>query len=201
MRFYPDVPGQRRTTIARDALVLALLALFAWLAVLVHDAVDGLAVLGEGVRSAGTSVQEGFGTAAEAVDGTPVVGGTLADALRSAGEGTGGNVAEAGRAGEDRAHRLADIVGALTFVLPALLLLVQTVPQRVGQVRRLTAANRVFHAGGEERERFLAMRAAFSLPYARLLRCTDEPFRDLAAGRYDALAAAAYDDAGLRPRR
>ena len=200
MRFYPDVPGQRRATVARDVLVLALLALFAWLAMLVHDAVDGLAVLGEGVESAGTSVQEGFGTAAEAVDGTPVVGGTLADALRSAGEGTGGNVAEAGRTGEDRAHRLADIVGALTFLLPALLLLVQTVPQRVTQVRRLTAANRVLRAAGDDRERFLAMRAAFSLPYARLLRYTEDPFGDLAAGRYDALAAAAYDDAGLSPR-
>jgi hypothetical protein len=45
------------------------------------------------------------------------------------------------------------------------------------------------------------MRAAFSLPYAQLLAYTRDPFGDLAAERYDALVAAALDDAGLRPLR
>ena len=200
MRLYPDLPAQRVATVARDALVLALLAVFAWLAVQVHDAVDELAVLGEGVREAGTSVRGGFETAADAVDDTPVIGGELADGLRQAGEGTGGNVAEAGREGERRAHDLADLLGALTFGIPAILLLVQFVPQRVGQVRRLTAAARVFRGGGGERDRLLAMRAAFSLPYSRLLQYTDDPLGDLAAGRHDRLVAAAYAEAGVLPR-
>ena len=197
MRLYPDLPRQRAVALARDALVLALLAVFAWLAVQVHDAVDQLAVLGEGVREAGTSVRGGFETAADAVDGTPVVGGELADGLREAGQGTGGNVAAAGREGEQRAHDLADLLGTLTFVVPALLLLVQFLPQRVGQVRRLTAAAHVLRGGDGERDRLLAMRAAFSLPYAHLLRYSDDPFGDLAAGRYDRLVAAAYAEAGV----
>jgi hypothetical protein len=201
MRFYPDVPRQRWTTLARDVLVLALLALFAWLAVAVHDAVDSLAVLGEGVEAAGTSVEDRFATAADAVADVPVVGGPVGDALRGAGEGTGGNVAEVGREGTDRVHRLADLLGAVTFLIPALLLLVGTLPERVGQIRRLTAASRVLHAEDEERTRLLAMRAAFSLPYGQLLRYSEDPFGDLAAGRHAALAAAAYDDAGIRPRR
>jgi hypothetical protein len=200
MRFYPDVPRQRWTTLARDVLVLALLALFAWLAVAVHDAVDSLAVLGEGVESAGTSVEERFATAADAVADDRDVGGPVGDALRGAGEGTGGNVAEAGREGADRVHRLADVLGAVTFLVPALLLLFGTLPQRVGQIRRLSAAARVLQAEDGERTRLIAMRAAFSLPYSQLLRHSEDPFGDLAAGRYAALAAAAYDDAGIRPR-
>ncbi|MBA2615437.1 MAG: hypothetical protein H0U90_06615 [Actinobacteria bacterium] len=206
MRFYPDVPAQRLSTAARDLVVLILLALFAWLAVAVHDAVDALAVLGEGVGEAGESVQGGFGTAADAVDDVPVVGGTLADGLRAAGEGSGGNVAEVGRRGEERVHELANLLGVLTFGIPATLLLVQALPPRIAQVRQLTAAGRALRDGvhaveGAERTRLVAMRAAFSLPYGQLLRFTPDPFGDLAAGRYDDLVRAAYEDAGLRSER
>lgn len=207
MRFYPDIPAQRLSTLARDLAVLILLALFAWLAVAVHDAVDALAVLGEGVGEAGASVQDGFRTAADAVDDAPLVGGTIADGLRAAGEGTGGNVADAGRRGEQRVHELANLLGVLTFALPAILLLVLALPPRIGQVRRLTAAARALRggdaAGGDpsERTRLVAMRAAFSLPYGQLLRFTPDPLGDLAAGRYEGLVRAAQEDAGLRPER
>jgi len=205
MRLYPDVPGQRLSTVARDLVVLTVLALLAWLAFKVHDAVDALAVLGEGVGEAGTAVEGGFGSAADAVDGVPVVGGSLADGLRSAGEGTGGNVADFGRRGEERVHDLANLLGALTFAVPALLLLLQALPPRIAQVRRLTAAGRALSPAAPEdlaeRTRLVAMRAAFSLPYGQLLRFTSDPFGDLAAGRYDGLVQAAYEDAGLLPER
>jgi hypothetical protein len=200
MRFYPEIPSQRLAVLARDVAVVLLLVLFAWLGVVVHDAVDRLAVLGEGVRDAGTSVERGFGRAADAVGETPVVGDDLADGLRGAGEGTGGNVADFGREGEERVHRLALVLGLAMFGVPAALLLLQAVPPRIAQVRALTAAGRALGAGDGERRRFLAMRAAFSLPYAELLEHTPDPFGDLAEGRYDALVAAVLEDSGLRPR-
>ena len=42
------------------------------------------------------------------------------------------------------------------------------------------------------------MRAAFSLHAAELARHTNDPIGDLAAGHYDPLIDAAYDEAGLR---
>jgi hypothetical protein len=48
-----------------------------------------------------------------------------------------------------------------------------------------------------QRRRILAERAAFSLPYTRLLAYTPDPLGDLAAERYDSLVAA-LEDAGLR---
>ena len=201
MRLYPDIPGQRATTLLRDAAVLVILLVLAWIALKVHDAVDDLAVLGQGVRDAGSSVQGGFDAAADAVDDAPLVGDPVADGLREAGEESGGNVAELGEEGEQRVHRLADILGAVTFLLPASLLLLRVLPQRIAQVRRLTAANRVLaEPDSPERRRLVAMRAAFSLPYGQLLAYTRDPLGDLAAERYDPLIAAALEDAGLRAR-
>lgn len=198
VRLYPQLPGQRIGTIARDLLIVALLLLFAWLGKQVHDAVDALAVLGEGVRSGGEAVQGGFESAAEAVDGTPVVGDELADGLRGAGGASGGNVADLGSAGEEKVHYLANLLGLLTFAIPSLLVLLAMLPPRVRQVRQLTAASRVLREPVGERRRLLAMRAAFALPYGQLLRHTKDPLGDLAAERYDSLVEAVLEDVGLR---
>lgn len=202
MRFYPNIPTRRVSTLARDLLTVALLVLLAWIALKVHDAVDRLAVLGEGVNEAGSSIEDGFDSAADAVDGTPIVGGDLADGLRGAGEGSGGNVAELGQDGVDKTHQLADILGLVTFFLPATFLVLRVVPSRIGQVRQLTAAERVL-LGREtpEQQRLIAMRAAFALPYGQLLAHTRDPLGDLEQGRYDALVEAVLEDAGLRSAR
>lgn len=202
MRLYPDIPSRRASTLARDLLTVALLVLLAWIALKVHDAVDRLAVLGEGVNEAGSSIEDGFEAAADAVDGTPIVGGELADGLRGAGEGSGGNVAELGQEGEDKTHQLADILGLVTFFVPATFLLLLVVPSRIAEVRRLAAAERVLlERDTPEQQRLIAMRAAFALPYGQLLTYTPDPLGDLEHGRYDALVEAVLEDAGLRSSR
>jgi hypothetical protein len=202
MRFYPDIPTRRVSTLARDLLTLVLLVLFAWIALKVHDAVDRLAVLGQGVNEAGSSIEDGFESAADAVDGTPLVGGELADGLRGAGEGSGGNVADLGQEGEDKTHQLADILGLVTFFVPATFLVLLVVPSRIAQVRQLTAAERVLlQRETPEQQRLIAMRAAFTLPYGQLLAYTRDPLGDLEHGRHDALIQAVLEDAGLRSSR
>lgn len=201
MRFYPALPTQRVRTVLGELAVLLLLFLFAWLGLKVHDAVDQLAVLGAGVEDAGTEIRGGFDTAADAVDGAPIVGDDLADGLRDAGRASGGELAERGQEGRESVHRLANLLGFVTFLIPAILVLSRTLPGRISHIRGLTAARRVL--GGPldpDRRRLLAMRAAFSLPYGELVRYTRDPFGDLAAGRYDALVAAALEEAGLRLR-
>jgi hypothetical protein len=172
MRLYPDDPVRRAGTALGDALAILLLVLLAWVGLEVHDAVDRLAVLGAGVREVGERV--------------PFVGEPVEDL---------------GRSGEEGVHRLADLLGALVFGLPALLVLALWLPRRIRQARALTAAANVLgDASSPERRRLIAMRAAFSLPYGRLLAFTRDPLGDLAAERYDALVEAALDDVGLRAR-
>jgi hypothetical protein len=199
MPLYPELRGPRTRALVADLVAVVLLVLFAWAGVKVHDAVDRLAVLGEGVQASGGAVQDGFDSAADAVDGTPVVGDDVADGLRSAGEGSGGEVVELGEQGEEGARDLANVLGFVTFALPALLLLTRWLPGRIEQIRRLRGASQVLgDQGTPERRRLLAMRAAFSLPYGQLLAYTPDPLGDLENGRYDALVAAALEDAGLK---
>jgi hypothetical protein len=199
MPLYPELRGPRARALVGDLLAVVLLVLFAWAGLKVHDAVDRLAVLGEGVQASGGAIQKGFDSAADAVDGTPVVGDEIGDGLRSAGEGSGGEVVDLGEEGEEGAHDLANVLGFVTFALPALLVIVVWLPGRVSQIRRLRAASQVLgDRATPERRRLLAMRAAFSLPYGQLLAYTRDPIGDLEDGRYDALVAAALEDAGLR---
>jgi hypothetical protein len=121
MRFYPDIPARRLRTLVRDLLVLILFLCFALIGKWVHDVVDQLAVLGEGVRKAGSAV--------------PFVGNPVEDL---------------GRRGEEEVHRLANLLGSLFFALPALALLVWYWPRRMAQIRTLTAASRVL-AGANAR--------------------------------------------------
>jgi hypothetical protein len=200
MRLYPDTADDRGRAVAKDALVILTLIVLAWLGLKVHDTVDKLAVLGTGVHDSGQVVRDGFDRAADAVDGVPVVGGELGGALRDAGEGTGGNVAQAGSDGEERVHELANLLGFLMFAVPASILLVLTVPGRIRQIRELNATDRLLDISTEDRRRLVAMRAAFSLPATELARHTRDPIGDLAAGHYEPLIDAAYDEAGLRRR-
>ena len=202
MRLYPDLRGRRVDVVARDLAVVLALVLFAKIALEVHDAVAKLAVLGEGVESAGGAVTGGFDAAADAVDGTPVVGDDIADGLRGAGEGSGGEVEELGRGGAGAAQDLADLLGILFFALPAAILLLWALPPRIRQIRRLNAAARVLRdPAAPERKELLAARAAFGLPYGTLLQYTKDPIGDLHAGRFDALVRAELEQAGLQAPR
>jgi hypothetical protein len=172
VRLYPQPSGQRFATLAHDVLLLLVLVLLGWLGLKVHDAVDRLAVLGSGVKKVGDTV--------------PLVGGPVSDL---------------GQEGEDSVHYLANLLGLVTFGLPALIVLWWLLPPRLAHIGRMTAASKVLRdANDPQRRRVLAERAAFSLPYGRLLRYTEDPLGDLAAERYDPLVAAALDDAGFRPR-
>lgn len=198
-RAYPGSPARRRTALTADVLCVAMLALFAWLGWRLYLRVDGVGSLAVGVQHAGQSVSDGFSGAADAVAGVPLVGDALAGALSSAGGATGGNVVELALQGQHAIHVTALFAGWLAFLLPAAVLVLSYLPGRVRQVRTADLATAMLRGGDADRQRLLAMRAAFGLPLRQLQRFTDDPLGDLAAGRYDRLVAALRDDAGLDP--
>ncbi len=148
---------------------------------------------------AGTSIQQGFATAANAVAGVPIIGGQLSHGLRTAGASTGGAAASAGHQADNGVEKAATAIGWLIFLLPTILLLAGYLPGRIRQIRQMTAASRVLHASTQDPDRqLIAQRAAFALPYQKLLRHTTDPLDDLATGHYEPLIAAIFEDAGLR---
>jgi hypothetical protein len=197
---YPSEPHQRRITVTRDALVVASLALLAWIGRRVFVLVDRLSSVTDAVNDAGSSVQNGFGAAADAVSGTPVIGDELASALNAAGTQSGGNVISLAMTGDTAIHRVALALGWLAFLVPTLFILVLYIPLRVAQARRLGASKRMFRDEHDpERRRLLAMRAAMSLPVDHLLEYSDDPIGDLVRGEHDGLVEALLADAGLAP--
>jgi hypothetical protein len=217
MRLYPA--GRLGRTLAGDLALVALLVVFAWLGVRVHDAVAELAIVGRSIQDSGRAVSATTRDTAGAIDGTfsgaasqvqgiPVVGGDIANALRAAprgatdrirrtGDDQGAKIVRLGVEQVRRTFQLARLVGWLTFALPALVLLAWRVPPRVRQIMTMRSARRTL-AGAPEH--ILAARAAYNLPYGTLRRYTRDPFGDLAAGRHAALLAALADDAGVRIR-
>lgn len=197
---YPSEARQRRSTIARDVLAILAIALLAWVGHRVYQLVDNLRAVTEAVTDAGSSVQGGFQTAADAISGTPLIGDDVADALEAAGAASGGNVIELALTGDSAIHRLALVLGWLTFLIPTLILLLLYIPMRVGQMRRLRASRLVYRDDFHpERRRMLAMRAAMSLPADHLLKFSADPIGDLVRGEHDALVAALLSEAGLAP--
>src|SRR4051812_23149223 len=95
MRLYPASAGGRARTLAGDLTVLLLLVVFAWMGVKVHDAIFELTAIGRGIQDSGRSISTttrntagavdgAFSGAAQQVQGLPLIGGDLANALREA---------------------------------------------------------------------------------------------------------------------
>jgi hypothetical protein len=217
MRLYPASTSGRNRTLAGDLTVVVLLLLFAWLGVKTHDAVLSLSAIGRGIQDSGRSIAattrdtagaiEGtFDGAAGQVQGLPLVGGELADALREAprgatdplrqtGDAEGARIVRLGVEEVRRTEQAANWIGWLMFLVPAALLLLWRLPPRVRQVQRLSNASRTLSGAPAH---ILAARAAYNLPYGVLRKYTPDPFGDLAAGRHAALLEALADDAGVR---
>jgi hypothetical protein len=200
-RMYPDVLSRRGRAVARDGGVLLCLILLAWAGIRVHDDIAGLDRLCIGVAQAVSSVQQGFGAAAAAVGGVPIVGGQLSGSLRTAGVDCGGAAASSARQADRDIGRAATLIGWLIFLLPAAVLLGRYLPCRVRQIRQMTAAPRVLIDSGDgAQRRLIAERGAFSLPCRQLLRHTRQPLTNLAEGHYQPLIDAILEDAGIRRR-
>lgn len=158
----------RRRLRLEDLAVVALIVLFAWLGVRVHDSVAGLADMAQGIQDTGTSIQRSgrtaaaqvrgsVGAAADAADQLPIVGGQVAAALRETARSTaasieresratGAQLARSGRQGEDDARETAWLMGWLAFLIPTVALLAQAVPRWIR--RRSWPADRPAHPAG-----------------------------------------------------
>jgi hypothetical protein len=132
--------------------VVALVALFAWLALLLNDSIQGLGDMAVGIRDTGTSIERsGRATsgeirrsvdeAADAIESVPFIGGDVGRRVRQAGERSaravenetradGRRLVDAGRQGQSDATRTALLIGWLAFLMPTALLLLLWLTRR-----------------------------------------------------------------------
>ena len=217
MRLYPASPVARTRTATRDLVVLALLVLFAWMGMKVHDGILELTAVGREIQDSGRAISVttrdtagaidgAFASAGGAVDGVPLVGEQIAGALRNAprdatselratGDEQGSKIVRLGVEQVRRTETAANWAGWLVFLLPSSMLLIWAIPYRARQVAAMDTAQRTMSGAPEH---ILAARAAYSLDFKTLRRYTPDPFGDLAEGRYDQLVTALRREEGLR---
>ncbi len=199
MKLYADAAPRRTRQVVGDALFVAWLLLWLWLANVVHDATLALATPGRRIETAGGDLSHKLRAAGSAVGDLPLVG----DQVRSPFDGAGraaDQIAAAGTSQVEAVQHLAFWLGVAVAGIPVLLLVVLYVPRRV-RFARTAAATQRFVDGPADLDLF-ALRAMAHQPVHRLAAVSDDPvraWRDGDAAVVRALALLELEEAGLTP--
>jgi hypothetical protein len=146
MRLYPDLAGPRNRQITRDMFVLLSLALFAFFAWAVKNAVMTLTAISAGFTDNAQGVEDSWDSIGGSLAGIPFVGDDIQGALSDLSDATVGNAVEAGQAITDAVTTAANVLAFVTFAAPAAVLLVLYLPRRLDRSRAWTAADTVLSA-------------------------------------------------------
>jgi hypothetical protein len=185
----------QRSIVAIDLLVILWTAAWLVLGIAVGTFVERLGAVGEGLEDTGRAI----GRAGDAVDelaDVPLVGegfSTVAQEIREIGRETAKN----GRSVEEDVDSLALLIGAGLALGPTLPILALWVPPRLSRERERHALRRSLKRDDGVALAYLANRAVATRLFRELREASDDPVADLAAGRYEALAALELDHLAL----
>lgn len=191
------LPHGRGLLIA-DGLVIAWIVFWLVIGVRVYGEVRDVGKISSSVERVGSAISD-TGSALSSLSGVPVIGDQLAKPA--------GPISEAGDAAQLSARKSRSsaqdlsVLLALTIALaPTLPMLLLYLPDRIEVDRDRRAVARAA-AGGVTAElaELLARRAAVHLPLHQLRDVSDNPYADIAAGDFDALALAELRRIGVRP--
>jgi len=194
---YPSFSSGRAVR-ALDVALTVWVVVWIVIAILVARDVRDLSHLSTTVVTAGAAIDE-TGKALESLGAIPFAGGriaTVAARIRAAGRSAEASGRESRRSVRELSILLAIAIG----LIPSVPVLGLYAPLRIGRIREVRTVRRALAEAGDDDDafqEFLARRAAENLPYHRLREVTANPWRDLEAGRYEALAAAELDRLGI----
>lgn len=196
MRLYADDPRTARRQVAGDALLLAWIVAWVEVGQRLTSLVDRLGGPGRTLATAGSRLEDGLRGASGGVGRLPVVGGTLEDAFGDT-AGAGTSLRRAGVEQAEVAHQVAVALGLLVAGLAIAWALSRYLPGRLRWIRDAGAARALVADAADLR--LFALRAVVNQPLYELHRVSADPGADLAAGRFDRLAALELAALGLRP--
>ena len=177
----------QRSVVAIDLLVVLWTAAWLVLGIAVGTFVERLGAVGDGLQNTGRAI----GRAGDAIDqlsDVPLVGGGFATVAQEI-QGMGRETVQNGRSIEDDIDSLAVLIGAGLALGPTLPILALWVPPRVSRERERHALRKSLKSGDRVAMAYLANRAVATRLFRELRKASDDPVADLAAGRYEALAA------------
>jgi hypothetical protein len=172
MKLYADTPARREWQLATDAIVVAWLVFWIWLATKLFGLVLKLGVPGQKLAGAGDGMADGLADAGSKVHRVPVAGDSLAGPFTKAADAAR-SLADAGRDEQHTIRQLAWVFVALLLAVPIAVVLLGWLPRRIRWIRRATAAAawRGEGAGSD----LLALRALATQPLRRLSTVDADP--------------------------
>jgi hypothetical protein len=194
----PASLGDRRSIHLLDALAVVWVCLWVGIGYLVYHEVRGLSSLSNTVVSTGRAL-EATASALGAVSSIPVIGGQAGELARRAHEAARSAIAN-GNASRGDIRNLAVLLWIAIAAAPTKPLLVLYGLLREGWRRDVESLRELAAAYGDDAafDELLARRALQHLPYRRLRRISENPWRDVEEGRTGALAGAELARVGLR---
>jgi hypothetical protein len=185
----------QRSIVAIDLLVVLWTIAWLVLGITVGTFVERLGAVGEGLEDAGQAIGRA-GDAVDTLSDVPLMGegfSTVAEEIR----GIGRETAQNGRSVESDVDSLAVLIGAGLALGPTLPILAVWIPPRVSRERERHALRKSLKSDDRVALAYLANRAVATRLFRELRKASDDPVADLAAGRYEALAALEMDHLSL----
>lgn len=207
LKLYPDHVPARVPRIAGDMLAAAWCALWVAAGVLAYQTVMALEVVADGLSSTGhtfNSWVDAFRSAAPR--GIPILSQLLQNGATAFEKVSGDPMVSAGAQAHAGISNLAIAIGLFAAVPPILIVGGAYALWRWRDAREMGSALAFVRAaehGGriDQAKAVLAYRAISTLSFRSLMRVSRDPIGDLAARRYDALAAEMLKKAGLESFR
>jgi hypothetical protein len=189
----------QRSIHAIDVLVLTWTIVWVVVGVTVGLFVARLGAIGDGIQETGRAIVRAGDAIGELGD-VPLVGEGFATVGTEIGD-VGRDTQQDGRSLQRDVDRLAWLVGTSLAVAPTLPILALWLPPRISRERERRALRRSLRGEDGAALGYLANRAVATRGFRELLAVSDDPVRDLAAGRYEQLASLELDHLALRRRR
>lgn len=166
VKLYAEKPGTALRQLITDIMVVLWVYLWVRVSKGVYDTLEKLAVPGEKLEGAGTSLAQQLREAGGKVKRVPIAGDDLAGPFNRAGDAADG-VAEAGRQQQEVVHDVALAMSIAVLVLTLSVVVLFWLPRRLRWIERARAAARMrTSAPGKD---LLALRALATQPLAKLV--------------------------------
>ncbi len=206
-RFWSELRGARNRELVADIATLCWVLFWGSLAWTLFAFLSQFAEAGRLVQGGGEQLNVAGEDVGGHLSGLPLVGTEVSDAVRRGFSGAADPIVSAGREIETFVVVVAATLGLVLLLVPLIPWLSRYVPWRFERVRRIQAGERAIRrsvalgsTSGEAVDRVLAGRALQRMEWSDLLDYTPDPIGDWASGRYDRLARAEYEAAGLMAR-
>src|SRR5919204_3800329 len=207
LKLYPDRSLGALVRVVADLLTAAWIVFWAMAGLAVYQTVMALEAIADGITGTGRTFNSWIDAFRNATPrGIPGLSTFLLNQANALQRASGDPLIALGHRVHDDIFQAAVLLGLMVALPPIVIVAVAYGAWRYRDMREMGAAMqfvRIAHLTGraEQARAVLAYRAISSLSFRQLMRASSDPVGDLAHHRYDRLAAAMLERAGLDPFR